>query len=377
MDNKDINENEIALRTDDIDFDEEYKKDIQKKKNHKVNVTVLKNEKMMYDSFDFYILTGMLSLQQIKNFQDIFNEDLKHFTCIDRPIIRNQFNYTLRIANEPIRQPEVFRCYIQYLKTGFLIPIVLSRNTDFLKIPEYNLSNAAHNELCCFLSANIDLLLSIMNKETSSDMLSMSDNLFSCSLLFDYKYLNEVFKLKAEETFLSRCIWVDEKRKVNHSPRIKFQHNLKFKNSDDWASVSVDTGSPVFNIENKDKSLSPKYINQIQKFLEVNRDIITKLMNGDINKNDFLSKMIKIDKTGKQIKEASPYSDETKFKTIFVHSDFKIVLDRKTGYQNVIKNDKPLLDWMFMVSYNQSNNCFECVDKYGNDLKVDLNGKKL
>lgn len=373
-----IFENKEALSSS-FDFDAEYKKLIQKQKlDKKIIDKYYKPRKSNHNSFDFNKI-DICSYKNIKDNQHIFDTDIQSFSPVISSVIRNNIDYILYVpVDSDMRQEHILRCYLKHYKTGFLIPIMLSDNTKFNNHIEYNISNPAYNELCCYLSMHIDDIISIKNGTYKTNILHIDTRLISCQTIFDFD-INESFKLDSSETLLTRCIWIDTGRTIEHAPRIKFQHNLQYTNAREWASVSVDDGEPVFNLKNKDNRLSNKDIDQIKSFVRYNKQLIIDISKDLIFEDDFRNQMIKIDKYGKPITNNKVNEFDEKLYTIRYLSDNIILVKRLSDSRyNVYIDEKYLFDeWFIDIDFQSSYKRFKVIDADYNKMLFDIDGKMI
>lgn len=372
-----IFENKEALSSF-FDFDAEYKKlKIQQQTlNKRMIDKYFKLPKQNYKTFDFNNI-DVYSYKDIKNNQHIFNADIQSFSPVVASVIRNDIDYILYVpVDSDMQQENILRCYLKHYKTGFLIPILLSENTKFNNHIEYSISKSAYNELCCYLSMHIDDIVSIKNGSYKTNILQIDTRLISCQTIFVFD-INESFKLDPSDTFLTRCIWVDTGRTIEHAPRIKFQHNLQFTNTREWASVSVDDGEPVFNLKNKDNKLSNKDIEQIKAFVRYNKQLIIDISKDLIFEDDFRTQMVKIDKYGKPINKVNEF-DEKLYRTRYLSDNIILVKRLSDSHYNVYNDGKYLFDeWFIDVDFQSSYKRFKVMDANYNKMLFDIDGKLI
>ena len=104
--------------------------------------------------------------------------------------------------------------------------------------------------------------------------------------------LTEMPKFMTYEVDLPTDIWIDTKRGLNHTKRIKFKDRNN-NNTDTWASMTIDKFKPeVYNLLDK-TFLSPKDISLVRDFVRVNYETLMMSANGDLkDKDDILSRLI-------------------------------------------------------------------------------------
>lgn len=370
-----INEND-RLRAFDFDFDAEYEKDVQKK--HRITI---KSNDLNYDGlnskdnpsyfFDFSFLRKPYDYRFIKDNQHVFMDDEENFN--DVFILKDNSQFALSVPmNMYINQPNIVRVYIKRIKDGFLIPVLVKENTVFNNFKQYGMSEQIANEICCTVSFYKDRITDIMFEKDSVHSLEKIGNLLRWSDMFmDSCVLLEAMTLDETITDLPRMIWVDCNRNCQHGPRIKFQHNKEIKSTKHWASVIVDKNKnfPVVNCNNKD--ISDKDIELLQRFVEVNAELILKMFYSTYNLDIsiFLRNFKRIDNKGNVVyvsKNDNFMKLEHKKYALHKKINDDIYLIRKKDKKSddmvtVLKDGKLLFDTFYPeIEYNDKTNIFYC-----------------
>lgn len=365
-----ISENDRAF---DFDFDAEFDKETRKRPDVKItvqsddpNIDGLNSVDNPSYFFDFSILRKHCSFDIIKENQYIFEDDIQNFN--DTYILKDNSKFLIAIPfTHYIHQPDNIRVYIRRVKDDFLIPVLLSENTRFDNLSEYNMTQQIANEICCTLSYHYKLIKEIMYEKSSFDEIDRVQNLLRWSDMFSDDDLTESMTVSTDITDLPRMIWVDCNRDVSHAARIKFQHNKSIKITTKWASVVVDANNdyPVENCRNTD--MSEREINLIRRFVEVNAELLNKVFykkyNGDISL--FLSKIKRINKKGEVIeisKNENYLKQNKKYKlSRKIDDDLYIIQDKKTNLFTVLKNGYLLFENFYEeIEYNSKSNIFYC-----------------
>lgn len=371
-DDKSLSENNRLLATDDFDFDGEFEKSqkeqIAKKNKPDIKVTVSSKDKTFNELdgmnpkddpsffFDFRQLLKPFDFQFIKENQNVFWDDCHFFSMISEQIIYNDANFVLWIPVENhMHQNNIFRVYIERRNDRLLIPVIVSENTKFRNLKEYNLSEDTTNELCCYLSLMNEHLRDICTGKTRKYMYRLY-NLIPLNRLVLTKTLLEAFCLKPEDSGCTRCIWIDENRNTTHGPRIKVQHNMQYKSTKQWATLTIN--GEFHHDSNPDNRFKTVDRELLQAFVKYNKDLISYLFySSKISDVDILNRFVKIDMSGKPVikKKVSEIdkNDLCDFESIL--NNLTICRRKRDKLMNVIINDEKFLfdRWFDSIKYNK------------------------
>lgn len=194
---------------------------------------------------------------------DIMIDDSGNYVHDKHPM----FMYIVLNENENYR-------YVPVLVHKFK-PILLDESYDGL------ISRDILDEVKGFIKRNFNLISEYTNGRIGYREIK------SC---FDDRLLNEGLltempKLKRGEVDLPTDIWVDGDRDLTHAKRIKFNDNND-KDSNTWATMTIDKFNPkVFNLS-KNTKLSPKHISAIKDFVRVNYETLMLAANGELKTKD-------------------------------------------------------------------------------------------
>lgn len=342
-----INENG-RIPAFDFDFDKEY--DLLKQENnnhtrHKINVTVQSNDEYNgYNPienpsrfFDFNILKNNFGFKFVMDNQDVFNDDCAYFTRNSDYLLFNEQNFFIWVPNDSnMHQSEILRVYLQRKTDKLMIPVLITKNTLFRNLTEYNISNATAIELSCFLSYHYQTIRDILNGRKIR--LWKLNNLIPMNKLI-------------EETGYPRCILVDEDRDTVHSSIIKVQNNLQITNSDFWATLTID--GTFKHDRNSDNKFNTTDRMLLIKFVENNYELINKLYKGIIKKDKFMLSYVKVDSHGNPVRKENSINYDDLYNIQYIIDDMIICSSKKTRLMNIIKDDKFIYDdWKDNIEYD-------------------------
>lgn len=309
--------------------------------------------------FDFRELLKPYDFNFIKSKQDVFNDDCECFQRYTNSLLYNDVNFYLWILfTNDIHQPDILRIYLQRKTDKLMIPVIVSENTNFKNLSEYNISDNVINELCCYLSFNYKKLIEIKNG--SSEKLTKLYRLVPFNFIFKNYKLNEAEILTPDKTGCSRCIWLDENREVAHGPRIKFQHNVSLKRTREWATLTID-GKFLYD-ENKDSKFNKNDRQLLLKFMEYNKELISKVFYGEESSMKFMEKCIILDSNGEPVLKNNLLKDESISILNNIKEDTYICVRKKDGQFNVIHKNKYMFnEWFNLIRYDDCNDRLELI----------------
>lgn len=211
--------------------------------------------------------------------------------------------------------------YFKNGNNGNIEPMSVSRNPQILNkhfVP--NISDDEIRHIKRFVIDNCDAITKFSNMEFDLDGLYDS---------FEHKTINESIitetpNLNPNVTGLSKMIWIDANRKLQHGPRIKFQANAD-KDPDTWSSMTISDKPQIKNFP-KDAKISPEDIDNIRKFVIYNKDLLLDMSeNGNMDfKRNILPRIIKISKNGNPLYNGKNLQD-----LINIYSQDAVVVDPK------------------------------------------------
>lgn len=287
--------------------------------------------------FDFNILKNNFNFKFVMDNQDVFNDDCAYFTRNSDYLLFNEQNFFIWVPNDSnMHQPEILRVYLQRKSDKLMIPVLITKNTLFRNLSEYNISNATAIELSCFLNHHYQTIKDILNGRKIR--LWRLNNLIPMNKLI-------------EETGYPRCIWVDEDRDTGHSSIIKVQNNLQITNYDFWATLTIDgTFKHDKNSDNKFKATDRMLL---IKFVEHNYELINKLYKGIIKKDKFMLSCVKVDSNENPVRKENSINYNDLYNIQYIIDDMIICSSKKTRLMNIIKDDKFIYDdWKDNIEYD-------------------------
>lgn len=370
-----LNEND-RLKSYDFDFDSEYQKSEEEKKTVQnkltvpnINVTVQSNDELDGLSpvrnpsffFDFRQLLKPFNFKFITSNQHVFLDDTELFSCIQRKFIFNDIDGDVWIPSDNnIHQPDILRIYIRRKSDKLLIPVIVTENTRFNNLSEYNISNDSANELCCYLSYHYQTLVDIRDRIKKPDLFILY-NLIPFNMIFLKGTINEHQIYDKNETGCSRCIWVDYNRQVAHGPRIKFQHNKKYTSTKKWATLTVDGKF----LHDQDSTLSSEDRELLVNFVKYNRELISDIFYGKKHESCFLSECVKLDDNGNPIYNKRDLLNDESLSIGQKIKDNMFICTRKQDWlKNVIYNNNFLFDEWFNDIFTDKDSFVMKYDNY-------------
>lgn len=179
-----------------------------------------------------------------------------------------------------------------------VIPISISYNPQILmKNPKLNFSRNDLRKIFIFIKKNKETLVDCANGFIDSfeliDKIRPINNINE-SILF------EMANLMPSTTKLATSIWLDpgHKDNVKHNiPRIKFKGIPFEKGISNLIPISIED-DPHILVDNPIIELSSKEMQQLKKFIRLNKDNLIALYNNEITISDFKKLMIIIDIKG-------------------------------------------------------------------------------
>lgn len=184
--------------------------------------------------------------------------------------------------------------YMEDEEVGHIIPISVCENPQIM-LPGFEKKDI--REVKRFILNNIKNIIKLANEE-----------IFSLDLIdvFHEDVINESYnilfsKIPSKVTGLPTEIWVDEGNHPQHGKRIKFRASKEQQTTKEYSTITIADEPMVLNLPKKG-CISNDKINLIKKFVYYNKELLADLSDGKIKlKNDFIKKMIKIDKNGNPI----------------------------------------------------------------------------
>ena len=179
-----------------------------------------------------------------------------------------------------------------------VIPISISYNPQILmKNPKLNFSRNDLRKIFIFIKKNKKALDDCANGFIDSfeliDKIRPINNINE-SILF------EMANLMPSTTKLATSIWLDPGHKDNvkhNTPRIKFKGIPSEKGISNLIPISIED-EPHILVDNPIIELSSKEMQQLKKFIRLNKDNLIALYNNEITISDFKKLMIIIDIKG-------------------------------------------------------------------------------
>ena len=197
-----------------------------------------------------------------------------------------------------------------YMSYDELIPIKLSTNPKILMMPQnLGVHRGDLFKIMNFISRNSKNLLELANEKI--DYRVFHQRLRGLSEA--RQFLVEMPIINTAITGLPLDIWID---KGNHQEKCEHGARIKFKSSSEpnpykWASITL----PDMEIP-KDHQIKVRQrdVNKVLEFVRLNHDNLMRLVNRDIDYDEFLAKMITFDKNGNPIypnvgNDYIPYKD--------------------------------------------------------------------
>lgn len=332
--------------------------------------------------FDFNIFKKPYTYKFIIDNQEFLRDDMGHFT--HTKAFRDNNNYILYVPYDKFHQDNLcFRVYLYSRQRNLAFPVIVEENTKFINFPEYGISKLFENEICCFISNNIELLKDIYSGKKDSDDVYRMDNLLFFPDIIGDDSLSESLTMKSKkyDSGCVRGIWVDENRETTHSARIKFQHNNS-SNTKEWATMIIDEARdfPVEHMNNA--TIKSDELKLIRCFVRYNKNILLRLFNSKDNYsiNDFLIEYQRVNNKGKLIVERNnlyllDHKDVEVFE--YINKDTFIIYNYNSGLSNVIIKGKLISEnWFNVINFDENKKQFLC--RSGKDKVIfDIKGKRI
>lgn len=163
-----------------------------------------------------------------------------------------------------------------------LIPVAIHRfrpfildGSDRVKIP-----NKSLDKIYKFIRENYYAIVNYSNRNINYDLMSelIKPNVLKESLLV------EMPTFKADELKLPTDIWIDGgDRKLQHGYRIKFRDRQEEKDTNKWATMTIDKFDPETIHLNKNTNLSNRDIEELKDFVKTNYDNLILIAQGKIS----------------------------------------------------------------------------------------------
>lgn len=185
--------------------------------------------------------------------------------------------------------------YFKNGDNGDIEPMSVSRNPQILnKHFKQNISDDELRRIRCYVIQNFEAITQFSNMEIGLDKFY---DLIEKKPITE-SIINESPILNPDVTGLSKKIWVDGPRELQHRPRIKFQANSN-KSSKEWATMTIDDKPILKNLPN-DSNLTSDEIERIRKFVIYNKDLLLDMSeNGNMDfKKNVIPRIIKVSQNG-------------------------------------------------------------------------------
>lgn len=298
----------------------------------------------------------------------------------------SDFGMYIPYQKEDTVQYDIRRFYLKI--NDKYAPIFIEKDYIIFEHKLFGLSDEVANEIACYIINNQDIIYKHIDNNTVYDNIKSLPNLIPLSLVIGDD-ITEAFKLEPSETNLARCLWIDSTdRTTGHAKRVKYQHNLKEHDTNNWASIIIDPKNnfPIRN--NKNKDISDKLEDIIRKFVSLNYKLIIDVSvkmdsmeysNSKDIKKYFLDNCIKVDKKGNVI-NVNKITEPDIYKTeYFNNGKYCIVINSESKLYNVIDtttHEYMFDDWFIYISVVPP---MKMITLYKDDLQynVDFDLKKI